>query len=242
MQHNFTQPELNSLWTDYNQMRLRGDKQSAKRLLTNFIALLKQADPDSRQAFVDTICQSILDQTGFIANNGTEVSGQPIRIQHSLFREIILPVLSEQYSKNSAIHIRWIAQFEQFFYADHRMTQEFLQKIEALYPFDSISFLKKSYAISANAQTLDMLLQRMQQDIEFAIHEMPVGVLVEPVVFTQMIQSFKDHWEESAQQEKWQLRLKDWVRIAALWQKYHEGEHQAYSFEDFTQENGPEGT
>ena len=117
--------ELKGLWTKYNEVRLSGAKKKANELLKYFIGLLKKQDKGTIKAFADQICHDVLDSSSIIENNGSVVSGQTIRIQHPLFKEIIVPVLAEQYEKDSAIHIKWIAQLEQFFYSDNKSTIDF---------------------------------------------------------------------------------------------------------------------
>ncbi|MBK7959444.1 MAG: hypothetical protein IPK03_15980 [Bacteroidetes bacterium] len=121
-----TYNKLTDIWDKYNQVRVAGDKKTANNLLVDYIDLLKQQDEKDIKIFVDNICSLTLDlDDKIIYNNGTEVSDKDIRIQHPLFKEIILPILKDQYKKDSAKHIRWIGQFEQFFYSDNATTQAF---------------------------------------------------------------------------------------------------------------------
>lgn len=89
-----THNKLTDIWDKYNQVRVAGDKKTANKLLVDYIDLLKQQDEEDIKIFVDNICSLTLNADNkIIYNNGTEVSDKDIRIQHPLFKEIILPIL-----------------------------------------------------------------------------------------------------------------------------------------------------
>ncbi len=109
----FKHEDLNKKWSNYNQTRLKGNKKLANKLLSIFIKSILIYDECIIEDFVYQICSAVL-KDEIISNNGADVSNAKIRIQHPLFKEVILPVLIKEYKKNNPLYIRWIAQFEFF--------------------------------------------------------------------------------------------------------------------------------
>lgn len=227
---------MTDLWEKYNKTRLAGDKKTATKLLLNFIELLKQKDKKFIEDFADDLCEKSLDIDGILSNNGTEVSNNINRIQHPLFKEIILPVLAYQYLDSSPLHIKWIGQLEQFFYSDKIATDFFLRQIKVDGHFSTIHFFKKSFAIDNNQDTLKLLLQRQAQDIEYLIHELPMVVLEEPDDFNLILEDFKYYWNKSNDKEKWELRLAEWESIARHWGIYFATKQKYKSFVDYQEQ------
>lgn len=227
---------MTELWDKYNKTRLAGDKKTATKLLLNFIDILKQKDKKFIQDFADDICMKALGTVGILSNNGTEVSNNIDRIQHPLFKEIILPGLSAQYLDNSPLHIKWIGQFEQFFYSDKITTEKFLRQIEVDGYFSTIHFFKKSFAIDNDQDTLKLLLQRQEQDIGYLIHELPEVVLAEPDDFNFLLADFKDYWTKSNDKKKWERRLAEWEKIGTHWTIYVETRQNFKNFVDYQEQ------
>lgn len=150
---------LTELWKRYNEVRMAGDKMRANGLLQDIISYLKTQDKTFSTAFVDSLCKRVLPATEILDNNGTAVSANPERIQHPLFKSIILPVLADGYLKGNALYIKWIAQFEQFFFSDNEMTQAFLQQLNIEGFFSASFFLEKSLSIDQNQETSELLLK-----------------------------------------------------------------------------------
>lgn len=182
-------------WIKYNELRIAGDKKSANQLLAEFIITLKQQDKSTIENFVDQICSLTLEiDKQVLANNGTEVSNNSTRIQHPLFKEIILPVLTEKFLKNSPKHIKWIGQLEQFFYSDYSLTTNFLNQLSVEGFFETRYFFEKSFLLENKQDTLTLLLNRIAQDIDYYTHEVPSGVIVEPEVLDQELTYFTKYW------------------------------------------------
>jgi hypothetical protein len=119
--------QLTAIWNKYNQVRLTGDRKAANKILADYIDLLKQQNEKDIKIIVDNICSLALDGDKKItSSNEKEESDKDTRIQHPLFKEIILPILQDQYKRGSAEHIKWIGQMEQFFYSDYTTTRAFL--------------------------------------------------------------------------------------------------------------------
>jgi hypothetical protein len=222
---------LQNIWEEYNQVRLLGQKKKANKLLADFIQGLKQQEQDVIQHFADTICAAILDaEASVLANNGIAVADQPERIQHPLFREIILPVLAEKYLQNSSRHIKWIGQFEQFFYADIVTTNAFLQQINYEGFFDAAYFFEKAFTISHGQDTLTLLLDQLAKIINYYLHEVPYTVLATPQVLQEALQQFKNYWILSQQQGRWAADLSCWERLEDHWTRYNSDSNRYNDF------------
>lgn len=141
---------VTDLWNKYNQTRLAGDKKTANKLLREIIDVLKQKDGNFVANFIEDLCKKTLNSNEILSNNGTQVSSNRDRIQHPIFKEIILPILADQYLSDNPLHIKWIGQFEQFFYSDNKMTAEFLKQINIDGYFYASYFFEKSFVIDNN--------------------------------------------------------------------------------------------
>ena len=222
---------LQHLWKEYNQARLQGLKKKANQLLADFIAKLKQQEEAVIEGFVDAICTAVLETDATVlANNGTEVARQADRIQHPLFREIILPVLTKQYLQNSSRHIKWIGQFEQFFYADVLTTNTFLQQIHYDGFFEADYFFEKAFVMAQGQDALTLLLEQLARTMDYYLHEAPDNVLATPPILEASLQRFKNYWAHSQQQSKWSAQLEYWERLTFHWTRYNSA---SASYNDF---------
>lgn len=225
------------LWDQYNKTRLAGDKKKATKMLLNFIALLKEKDKGHIEDFANDLCKKALDIDGILPNNGVKVSNDIDRIQHPIFKEIVLPILVEQYLEDSPMHIKWIGQLEQFFYSDKVTTENFLRQINVEGYFSTLHFLEKSFAIDPNQDTLSLLLKRQAQDIEYLVHELPWMVLTEPADFNLVLADFKDYLAKSEYKETWRTRLMEWENIAGHWAVYCARKTFYKDFIDYQEQN-----
>ncbi|MBB2147181.1 hypothetical protein GM921_16900 [Pedobacter sp. LMG 31464] len=231
--------KLTDIWNKYNQVRLAGDKKTANKLLADYIGLLKQEDQKDIKIFVDNICSLTLDTDDkIISNNGTEVSEKDTRIQHPLFKEIILPILKDQYKKDSAKHIKWIGQLEQFFYSDYTTTITFLRELNITEYFEARYFFEKSFAINNSQNTLTLLLNRMAKTINFYTHEVPMGVLVNPDVLAEELIIFRQYWQQSNTKNIWEATLTEWELISKHWTLYVATKNKYDSFETYLNTSG----
>ncbi len=222
--------DLNEKWLKYNQIRLKGDKKSANKLLNDFIKSILQYDDLIIEDFVYQVCSEVL-KDEIISNNGSEVSNAPVRIQHPLLKNVILPILIKKYKENNPLYIRWIAQFEQFFYSDNKITNYFLEEIndelkdavqfskeknqyinvKCRY-FSAKQFLMKSLKIENNQITIDLILYIISQGIDYQTHELPllIGTLDDLI---ENINEFKYYYEKFNNKNKWTQKLKSWNDI-----------------------------
>lgn len=226
------------LWQQYNDLRFRGAKMAANKALDAFIAKFREEDHDVREQFVDEVCRFVLPEDSFVFNNGQDVSDAPVRIQHPLFKEIVLPILIERFRKNDPEAIRWIAQFNQFFYSDSSLQQEFLAAT-GLESYDVIPLLEKSYELEKNQLTLTFLLRELAGVLDHLTHELPSGVLATPDNFDSWIRMYETYSNQSGAKERWAGRLA-WCRMVSVhWREFLENrERDGYAdFSDYLARN-----
>ena len=227
-----TNNDLTKTWDNYNQVKNSGDRKLANKLLVDFISELKRQSISTTDNFVDKICELAFN------SDTAKVASTDQNIQHPLFKEIILPRLIEQYKNNSPKHIKWIGQFEQRFYSDHSMTTKFLKDLGIEGYFDTNYFLEKSFLIDNNQTTLDLLLDRIAKDINYDIHEVPLGVLVDPEVFDKELNYFKTYWKQSDKKNIWKDILVEWENVAFHWRTYFAMQDKYSGFEDYLNDKG----
>lgn len=233
------QQEILDTWEAYNKLRVSGAKKQANQLLSDFIVLLKQQDNTTISRFTYMVCSSVLEPNQeIIATNGWRVSEMETRIQHPLFKEIIVPELIQQYQQNSAMHIKWIGQLEQFFYADTATATQFLQAIQVDGFFSAFFFFEKSFALQPNQQTLSLLLHSLAQSIDYYMHEVPYAVLAHPDELTQALAVFKNYFQQADDKTKWEQALQQWELIAAHWSIYFLQKDSYENFEAYLHANG----
>ncbi len=234
MNNTETLAKLNDIWNTYRQARNTGDKKKANQLLRNYIDVFKLQDPKDIKIFVDNICHSVWDNERMPGlNHPSETPDNNNIIQHPLFKEIIVPDLIKEYNNNSALHMRWIGQFEQFFYSDFATTQSFLNELNIAGHFDTRHFYEKSFSIHQDQKTLALLLDRMAQDLNYYTHEVPIGVLVEPDFLNKEIKTFKHYWQKCNSKNIWNQVLSKWELIAEHWTLFVQQKDQFDNFENY---------
>ncbi|WP_233885893.1 hypothetical protein [Tenacibaculum piscium] len=251
--------DLNTKWINYNQTRLKGDKKTSNKILNDFIIGLLKENEQTIESFVYGICKSTLDTEKILSNNGTDVSESEIRIQHNLFKKILLPILVKKYKENDALYIRWIGQLEQFFFSDSNTTKSFLidindrlreavmfdkktneyKTIESRY-FHTQSFFVKSYTIKPEQKTLDLILISLAQKINFATHELPFAILRDADVFLKEIEYFESYYEQLDSKEKWRKALDEWKFIGLHWKIFSENTNKYQDFVNYLIKNNIE--
>ncbi|NBA88313.1 hypothetical protein GVN16_21250 [Emticicia sp. CRIBPO] len=230
--------QLTAIWNKYNQVRLTGDRKAANKILADYIDLLKQQNEKDIKIIVDNICSLALDGDKKITcSNEKEESDKDTRIQHPLFKEIILPILQDQYKRGSAEHIKWIGQMEQFFYSDYTTTRAFLIDLSIPGYFEARHFFEKSFAIDFDQKTLTLLLDKIARDINYYTHEVPTGVLVYPEVLNKEIMVFRHYWQQCDKKNIWEDVLKEWELIAKHWAVYCSTQDEYDNFENYLMKN-----
>lgn len=162
-------------WKNYHSVRLSGRKKLANLELENLIQNIKRLSKPLQEEVLLNLVGSILDNSGFIGNNGTMVSDNKVRIQHPFFKQILLPYLIENCKRNVATSFRWAAQLKQFFYSDREAQILFAQDLNIQY-YDCEYLLKRSYELEPVRHTAELILSEKYGALGFATHE-TVGIL-----------------------------------------------------------------
>ena len=232
MQDSIGHEPLADRWRQYNQTRLSGDKKTANKHLVEFIQRLQQRPETEIRQFVDYVCGEVLDVVeGTVFNNGLAVSEAKVRIQHPLFRDVILPALMEQYLRGSARHILWIGQLEQFFYSDVATWARFLTALGMPGHFCMLHFFIKSYELEPSQRTLRILLNKLAQRIDRSLWDFPHTVLVVPEVLNEELALFRTYWQQAANKDEWLEALAFWTFAADGWAQYRAAPEAYDSYE-----------
>lgn len=232
--------KLVRLWKEYNNAKIRGMRKDANKLLAAFISWLKIQDKIIVDRFVYDICCINLNKDVRSNYTFSDILSEYLHIQHPLFKEIILPVLTKQYRNNNAEYIRWIGQFEQYFYSNHKMTVSFLEELEIKDYFDATFFFEKSFLIDRNQKTLDLLLTSIAERLNYSTHEVPWCVLLVPDAFDSVLEHFKLYWNLSDNQSIWKAKVKEWDIIAFHWRRYQSLQEEYAGFKDYLTNNNIE--
>jgi len=178
-------------WKNYNAVRIKGDKKAANVELTNLINDFHQLPKDLQEITLITLVGSYIDDSGFIGNNGSIVSAEEVRIQHPLFKEILLPYITDLCKSENAIGYRWAAQLSQFFYSDYGATKKFLEALNIREKhFDCEYFLDQSYTLDPIPKTAELIMQAKYTQLSYATHELPRFLLKEPTHYISYYEEF----------------------------------------------------
>lgn len=177
-QNDTSEEDLINLWESYNSVRKRGNKKVGNILLQQLIDKILNSEIKIQRNFAFIVCDSILSQScEVLSNNGEDVSSKDYRIQFPLFKSIITPFLIEGYQKNDPKIICWIGQFEQFFYSDQQLTNDFILMIGLESHFDAIHYFRRSFYLNQNTKALILLSESITSRLNFVFHEWPFGIL-----------------------------------------------------------------
>lgn len=104
--------------------------------------------------------------------------------------------------------------------------------------FSSIIFFEEAYKIEKRKETLDLLLNRIAQDLDYYIHEVPFGIIVEPEVFDEEVGLFKKYYNLLDDKSLWTSKLEEWGMLAFHWKKQLSNRNRYSNFEDYLTKNG----
>ena len=86
-------------------------------------------------------------------------------------------------------------------------------------------------------QTLKLLLNRIAQDLNYAVHEVPLGVLWEPEYLDKELNKFEQFYSQFNDKKAWKASLEYWQIIAKHWRIYRYRKKEFVSFEDNLKQN-----
>jgi hypothetical protein len=91
-----------ALWQKYIDLENEWLRESALKVLSEFIGVVHRLTPDERKQWVYSICRDAFD------------SKPPIKIREPLVKEVMLPVLLQAYSESDGKAARWLTYLFQF--------------------------------------------------------------------------------------------------------------------------------
>lgn len=162
------------LWTKYLEQQSLGLKKKAKDYLDQFIPSLLQYSTEQLNQVVILLCELRLTDN--------------IKIDHTLFSKVIYPNLLSNSVNAAPDYHRLLATFEQSIYSDKRLNKEVSERLnlETDY-FDTIEVLERELRIGKNLEAAKLLINKIAWQLDYALHEIPVGLLHEPEFVQQLL-------------------------------------------------------
>jgi hypothetical protein len=202
--------EQKNIWDSYLDFRAKGMMPKSKKTLQNFISSVKR------------------NPSGNIDNIALELNrlktNKELEIQLPLFKEIILPTLIKLARQNQPEIHRIIAENERFFHSDKRLAElintEF--KTNKTY-FDSVWFLEKELSInSTDNKAIELLVNKIAQDLDYCIHELPeYGLVCDINDFSESLNNLANFIDKyDLKSVKWSERLNLLNAVQKTWSDY----------------------
>jgi len=205
------------LWESYLDFKAKGIKAKSKDILNKFVDSVKS---DSKEN---------------IDLNALEIKklsdNKEISIQFPLFKEIVLPTLIKFAKQNKPGFHRMIAEHEQFFFSDARLTDYLNNEFDIKEKFfDTVKFFEIELKINPNdSRTAELLVIKIAQGLDYAIHELPDwGLCWDFEYFSESIDKLADLMKKyGLDSAKWIRRLNLLTAIRKTWSDYLEQKEQS---------------
>ena len=219
-------PQDLELWISYQEQETCGLKKEAKKSLDSFINNLEEYSEDQLDSIVLNLCEQ------------REESN--LNIKHNLFERIIYPNLVKNARQNILDYHRLIATFEQYFHSSNKLTNTGLNELKLTENYISaIELLERELQNNQNTKAAKLLVNKIGWHLDYALHELPVGLLYEPST----IYEFCDRIDQliskyDLETDKWKTRLNFVRTVLSEWESYIR--EQTYS--DFFEYLNSKGT
>jgi hypothetical protein len=226
-------PTSRTLWAEYCALETKGMRKLGLQRLEQFITNFQQRPFAEQQLWVEALCSNKLGKAERLAGNyHVHTHDYPV-IRHPLFRKIILPVLKIGVAQNDARSYRWIAQFEQYFYADQHATAQL-----GLEVFDTRFFLRRALQLNPDDSiTVELLLHEYARRFDYYVHEVPFGILVQPAIFQTELAEFQELLDCYRLTERWHAALVKWTTLNADWDNYLNHRTEYTGFQHYLSRN-----
>lgn len=205
------------LWESYLDFKAKGIKAKSKDTLKKFVDSVKS---DSKEN-IDLIALKIKK----LSDN------KKISIQFPLFKEIVLPTLIKFAKQNKPGFHRMIAEHEQFFFSDNRLTDYLNNEFDIKEKFfDTVKFFEIELKINPNdSRIAELLVNKIAQGLDYAIHELPDwGLCWDFKYFSESIGKLADLIKKyEIDSAKWIRRLNLLTQIRKTWSDYLEQKEQS---------------
>lgn len=188
-------PHEYQLWTGHLEKNLAGLKKESKDLLNQFISCVNKYDSVARDEIVLAICNTL--------------RSEDVKINHVLFKQIILPNLLDNCVKGIPDYLRLLASFEQSIYSDNRLNKVISDRLELTEAyFDTVQVLELELKLGINLEAGKMLINKLAQQLDYALHELPIGLLSEVELMESLLERMTHLLEEyNLKNSKWDTRI-----------------------------------
>jgi hypothetical protein len=196
------------LWTKYLEQQSLGLKKPANEYLEQFIHNLSNYSTQELDQIVLALCQLRATDN--------------IKINHKLFLKAIYPNLLTNSLNEIPDYHRLLATYEQSIYSDNRLNKEISEKLdlETEY-FDTIEVLERELRIGKNLEAAKLLINKIAWQLDYALHELPIGMLYETELMARLLSRMVDLLKEyEALTTIWQQRIEFIETAIKHWKKY----------------------
>jgi len=191
------------LWQQYLSAEAQGKRVRALLDLRGFVQALQDGLEKQRHDFAEAFCRQMVN------------FGEALPLRQPLFAGVIGPylVLARQQGKEDAG--RWLAYFHPHF-LNLPPSERLIELDDSL---SSISLLAVAFRQDPNnIQTQDLLIQNLTQQFEYAVHEVPTGVLygidgakvVECQEWLDDLALFREVVQKRGVSEKYEMAMRYW--------------------------------
>lgn len=154
--------EQAQLWQRYLSAEASGHRKSILAALREFVQSLQAGSEEQKRNFAETFCRRMAD------------AGEKLPLREPLFAGVVGPYLVAAYENEEGDAGRWLAYFHPHF-LNLPPSERLIELDDSL---SSISLLAAAFRQDPNnIQTQDLLIQNLTQKFEYAVHEVPTGVL-----------------------------------------------------------------
>ncbi len=150
------------LWQQYLSAAASGHRKRLLAALAEFVQALQEGSEEQRHNFAETFCRQVAD------------AGEKLPLREPLFAGVVGPYLVAAYEKGEENAGRWLAYFHLHFW---NMPPS-KKLIDLTYSRSPIALLTAAFRQDPdNTHTHDLLIQQLSDQFDYAVHEVPAGVL-----------------------------------------------------------------
>lgn len=154
-------PDEAALWQQYLSAEAQGQRSRTLIALRKFVEALQADSEERRQHFAETYCRQVVNE------------GRTLPLREPLFAAIIGPYLVSVHQQGNDNAANWIAYFHLNFL--NMPSSQMLLDLPRMSP---INLLSDAFRRNPdNAQTQELLIQKLEEQFDYAVHEVPSGVL-----------------------------------------------------------------
>jgi hypothetical protein len=208
---NILDKDMIDLWNNYENCLDKGLKKKAIETLNVFILRLKATDIETQRKITNILIDR-KEEENFL-------------IQFPLFKDMVLPILIQNAKQGKLGAYRLIGEFEQFIYSDSRLGQLINRELNiGNDSFYSIGMFEKELSINPrDTKTINLLIQGIAKSLDYAVHEVPIGVLYDKELYFQRLEQLEKLLvANNLMSNKWDKRISTLNSIGKTWTDYLE--------------------